>query len=58
MECCWCCVGVVAVNNGGGSGVGRNVGVCHCACGVGGGCGGGCVWVVCFPVLCGGGVCE
>lgn len=60
VECCWCDVGVVSVNNGG----------CSCVVhGVGGGllavcvCDGGwgwCVWVlvVCFPVVGGGGVGE
>lgn len=56
----WCDVGVVAVDDGGCSGVVLGVGGCLLAVYVGDGCGGGRVWVlvVCFPVLCGGGVCE
>ena len=60
VELCWCCVGVVAVDDGGCSGVVLGVGVCLCAVYVGDGGGGWCVWVlvVLFPVLCGGGVGE
>ena len=60
VELCWCRVGVVAVNDCWGSGVVLGVGVCLLAVYVGdGGWGWGLVsWVVCFPVLGGGGVCE
>lgn len=55
--CCWE-VGVVAVDDGGCSCVVHGVGGCLCAVYVCDGCGGGRVWVVGFPVLCGGGVGE
>lgn len=54
----WARVGVVAVDDGGGSGVVRGVGVCLLAVYVGDGGWGGCVLVVLFPVVGGGGVCE
>ena len=56
----WCHVGVVAVNNGGGSGVVLGVGVCLLAVYVCDGGWGWCVWVLvaCFPVVGGGGVGE
>lgn len=54
----WCGVGVVAVNNGGCSCVVLGVRVCLLAANVCDGRGGGRVWVVLFPVLCGGGACE
>ena len=58
MELCWCGVGVVAVNNGGCSGVVLGVGVCLLAVYVCDGGWGGRVWVVLFPILCGGGAFE
>ena len=60
VELCWCGCCVVAVNNGGGSGVAGGVGVCRCAACVGDGGWGWCVWVlvVLFPVVGGGGVGE
>lgn len=55
----WCGVGVVAVDDGGGSGVVLGVGVCLLAVYV---CDGGWGWrvalVSCFPVVGGGGVGE
>ena len=54
----WCHVGVVAVNNGGCSCVVLGVGGCLLAVCVCDGCGGGRVWVLCFPVVGGGGVGE
>ena len=54
----WARVGVVAVDDGGCSGVVLGVRVCLLAVYVCDGRGGGRVWVVLFPVLCGGGVCE
>lgn len=58
MECCWCGVGVVAVNNGGCSCVVHGVGGCLLAANVCDGGGGKVFGVVLFPVLCGGGVAE
>ena len=58
MELCWCGVGVVSVNNGGGSGVVHGVGGGLLAVCVGDGGWGWCVLVVCFPILGGGGVGE
>ena len=58
MELCWCGVGVVAVDDGGGSGVAGGVGVCLLAVYVGDGGWGRVFWVVLFPVVGGGGVCE
>lgn len=58
MELCWCGVGVVAVDDGGCSCVVLCVRVCLLAANVCDGCGGGRVWVVGFPVVGGGGVCE
>lgn len=55
---CWCGVGVVAVDDGGGSGVAGGVGVCLLAVYVGDGGWGRVFWVVLFPVVGGGGVCE
>lgn len=54
----WCYVGVVAVNDGGCSCVVLGVGGCLLAVYVCDGCGGGRVWVLCFPVVGGGGVGE
>ena len=58
VECCWCGVGVVAVNNGGCSCVAGGVGGCLLAACVGDGCGGKVFGVVLFPVSGGGGACE
>ena len=60
MELCWCGVGVVAVDDGWGSGVAGGVRVCLLAACVGDGGWGWCVWVlvVCFPMVGGGGVGE
>ena len=58
VELWWCCVGVVAVNDGGCSCLVLGVGVCLLAVCVGDGGGGGVFWVVLFPVSGGGGVCE
>lgn len=58
MELCWCGVGVVSVDDGGGSGVVGGVGCGLLAVCVGDGGVGGCVLVVCFPMLGGGGVFE
>ena len=54
----WCGVGVVAVDDGGGSCVAGGVGCGLLAVYVGDGGGGGRVWVVLFPVVGGGGVGE
>lgn len=54
----WACVGVVAVDDGGGSGVVRGVGVCLLAACVCDGGGRRVFWVSCFPVVGGGGVGE
>lgn len=54
----WCHVGVVAVDDGGGSGVVLGVGVCLLAVYVGDGGWCGVFWVVLFPILCGGGAYE
>lgn len=58
VELCWCGASVVAVNNGGCSCVVHGVGGGLLAVYVGDGCGGGRVWVVLFPILCGGGATE
>lgn len=58
VELCWRGVGVVAVDDGGCSCVVLGVGVCLCAVYVCDGGGLGVFGVVCFPILCGGGVCE
>ena len=58
MELVWCGVGVVAVDDGGGSCVAGGVGCGLLAVYVGDGGGGGRVWVVLFPVVGGGGVGE
>lgn len=58
MELCWCHVGVVAVDDGGGSGVAGGVCVCLLAACVGDGGWGGCFLVAGFPVVGGGGVGE
>ena len=60
VELCWCDVGVVAVDDGGGSGVVLGVRMCLLAVYVCDGGWGWCVWVlvVCFPVVGGGGVFE
>lgn len=55
--CCWE-VGVVAVDDCWGSCLVLGVGVCLLAVCVGDGCGGGRVWVLCFPLVGGGGVGE
>ena len=54
----WCHVGVVAVDDGGCSCVAHCVCERVCAVCVGDGCGGGRVWVLCFPLVGGGGVGE
>ena len=58
VELCWCGVGVVAVDDGGCSCVVLCVRVCLLAVYVGDGGGLWGVWVVLFPILCGGGVGE